>query len=136
MAIQASVLPWIKGDTIPGTTPRLKAEVVFGKPSKKCLGTGICKVLPHQTTNNCGCTSATVELRKADEHTLLMRFRREALCSKRLEQFTHDRFLVEESLPLPEFVKEGLELDAAFLLSGCYAVWQNDRFLVVSLSLV
>lgn len=137
MAIQAIVSPLMKGGAIQeATTLRLKAEVVFGKPSKNCLGTGICKVLPYQATNECGCASTSVELRKANEHTLLMRFRREELCSKRRRQFAEGSFLVEESVALPEFVKKELKFDAAFILSGCYAVWENDRFLSVWLSLL
>ncbi len=137
MATNAMAFPLTQGDAIPGTRLRVRVEVVFGKPSKKCLGTGICKVLPHEATENCGCASARAEIRKVNAQLILLRFRCSQLCPTiRKVQFAQDQFTVEESLELPAFVRSALVLEARFILRGCYPVHQNEHFVTIALNLL
>lgn len=137
MPIYAMVIPLDQRNDIPKTIPRVRAEVVFGTPSKNCLGTGICKVLPYEAPKNCQCPSSRVVFRKADERTIMMRIRRSDICpTAHRVQFQHEQFTLDESVALPEFVREALALDAQFILSGCYPILQDDRFITVALQLL
>ena len=137
MTTDVMAFPLTRGDAIPGTVLRVRAEVVFGKPSKKCLGTGICKVLPYEATKNCGCASARAEIRKVNEQLILLRFRCSQLCPTiRQVQFAQDQFIVEESLELPAFVRSALALEARFILSGCYPVHRNEHFVTIAVNLL
>lgn len=136
MASNVLVVPHNKGSAIPRFATEIYAEVVFGTPSKKCLGTGICKVLPVRTIRSCECKTTRVKIFKQEEQSLVFQFRRSKICATKERHFKDGQFTLEESVEIPLFVKAQLEMEALFILSGSYPITENDLYVTVVLSVI
>lgn len=116
----------------------ISADVVFGSPSKKCAGTGICKV----TTRSAAlfdpelpcCNKAAADILYVKQDRLLFRIAKQGLCAKVINgQFAYGQFKIEEPLLLPGFILEAFDLPPAQLVSGTFPVQFFETFLEVEL---
>ncbi|HMQ62444.1 MAG TPA: hypothetical protein PKE06_17330 [Flavilitoribacter sp.] len=114
------VSTWILGRTV-------NADVVFGSPSKKCAGTGICKVSTRSEALidpelPC-CNKSAAEIGICRQDRLVFRIEKQGLCAKLVNsQFAFGRFKMDESVFLPLFVSAAFNLPPIQLTAGVFPV--------------
>ncbi|MBK8877447.1 MAG: hypothetical protein IPN74_02510 [Haliscomenobacter sp.] len=114
----------------------ITAEVVFGQSSKKCVGAGICRIIPYlghrwSRITNSPCVSALGKLQK-DEQGLSLVFRKYALCPTLRETFlSRSHFAMDEPFVFPAPLAEILGLFSAVIPAGKYPIRHQDGFIAI-----
>lgn len=111
----------------------IKAEVIFGMPSNRCKGTGICKVVaavsnssPLTNSNPCQATPATLKLEA--QKRLSITFMKGDLCNEIISnQFRTGIFTVLETYALPKFVLDKLGYSYTCIEQGSYLVFETEE---------
>jgi hypothetical protein len=105
----------------------LVAEVVFGRPGRKCRGHGICRIM-EINSSRCRCNSAFVEIEKRSENQLNFQFFigeiEPSLLSRLLE---NEKFQVDESFLLPDFIHSRLNLIRRAIPIGAYPIFSTKE---------
>lgn len=103
-------------------------EVVLGSPSQKCLGPGICVVVPyHGKRLDCVCPTGIAWLSLTPEGNLRMAFQRDSLGAEARERLENSSdFEIVEAYALPRSVLVLLKMDEFVLKSGRYSVDVSD----------
>lgn len=99
-------------------------QVVFGSPSRACVGTGVCKMLPKLFTPPAewSCRAWPGKLRYSEEGNLMLSFSFEQFSSAEIAKwFSGDRFLLEEEFQLPLWLCSQLKKTRLALPKGGYA---------------
>lgn len=123
------------------TLKTLKADVVFGSPTKRCAGIGICKVNPHQSGTldlklPC-CQKVETEIDQIAKDQLEFRFSRSKICKKLIaRQFAFSRFRINDSLILPDWLINELKITPSSLAKGAYPVVFGTNFISVRIRMV
>ena len=114
----------------------IMAEVVFGQSSKRCVGAGICKIIPYlghrwSRITNRPCASALGKL-QMDERGLSLVFRKYALCPTLRETFlSRSHFAMDESFVFPAPLAAALWLSSDVIPAGKYPIRHQDGFLSI-----
>lgn len=114
----------------------ITAEVVFGQSSKKCVGAGICRIIPYlghrwSRITNRPCVSALGTL-QMDERGLSLVFRKYALCPTLRETFlSRSHFAMDEPFVFPAPLAETLGLPSAVIPAGKYLIRPQDGFIAI-----
>lgn len=114
----------------------IKADVVFGSPSKRCIGIGICKVNPHNSLQPdlrvpC-CQKVDSEIQQIAPDLLEFRFSRAGICKKLIaRQFAFSRFRIDDCLQLPDWLTAAFQLAPVQLVKGAYLVRFTPDFICV-----
>jgi hypothetical protein len=118
----------------------IKADVVFGSPTKRCVGIGICQVNPYRSgkavNEHIPCCQQVETLihRSGTSDRLHFHFSRKKICKKMIaQQFAYSRFRIPDPLMLPDWLTEALELSAEQLLPGVYPVVFGEESIEVSI---
>jgi len=123
------------------TLKTLKADVVFGSPSKRCAGIGICKVNPHDTGTldfklPC-CQKVETEINPIAKDQLEFRFSRSKICKTLIaRQFAFSRFRITDPLILPDWLTTQLKITPSSLIKGAYPVVFGTNFISVRIRIV
>lgn len=119
-------------------TPEILAsQVVFGTPSRNCLGSGICKVytLHGAKRLNIACEMVMAHLVLLDTQ-LQISFSIQACTEQLLQQhFSHPYFQVEEDFVLPTWLSRKLNSAAVFVPAGEYPILCKNDFIWLKLPL-
>ncbi|MFN0015207.1 MAG: hypothetical protein ACKVU2_11725 [Saprospiraceae bacterium] len=111
------------------TDQSIRAEVVFGTPSKHCSGNGICMVSyrPLRLTA-IRCPHAPARIRRVPGEGLVFLFAKEHINTDELLAYFSDQyFLVDESFALPTQLVRIWQLDSLWIPSGHYALEEYTR---------
>lgn len=104
----------------------IKADVLFGAPSKDCSGVGICRIGLRGTFNEewNKCKAAAVEISLTNDKKLQLKFGIDTMCLRiKKVHFRHDYFRIQENFMLPDFVNKALGLKDKYIFkSGRYKV--------------
>lgn len=115
----------------------LASQVVFGTPTRNCMGSGICKVYTiHGATRlNIACEMVLAHLAVLDNQ-LQISFSIKS-CTEQLLQkhFSQEYFWVEEIFPLPTWLSRKLQSSTAFVPIGQYPVQCKGGFIWLKLPL-
>ena len=118
-------------------TKALEANVVFGQTSRRCQGSGICRVDmvtaqvdPSLALNCCGFNRASISCNEVGR--LRFSFSASTLCKKMAnKQFRQGWFRVEEDFQVPNWINEQLDCNNACIKAGIYSVKQIDQYWVI-----
>lgn len=111
-----------------GIFREIRAEVVFGTPSKHCAGAGICMVSIsgfHSRVITCPKAPAWV----SSDHSgrLLFRFEKSCLQTEIMNAyFKNTEFPVEEKFRLPLRLVRQMGLFSSWVLPGAYQILEQD----------
>lgn len=123
-----------------GKERTVKADVVFGSPTKKCVGIGICQVnpygsIPKNRSIPC-CQQVETQIQAVQLDWLQFSFSRKEICKKMIaQQFAYSRFRITDSLLLPNWMMESLELGEARMVPGVYPVVFEGECIRVSIKI-
>lgn len=111
-----------------------KANVVFGNPKNKCLGTGICGVYTTQSvellTDKCAFTKAHIY--NQNENTLSFHFAKKDMCEKCIEKhFGKGIFTLSEEASIDEEILSKLRVSRSRLMPGKYQVLEYRGQLII-----
>lgn len=115
----------------------IKADVVFGSPTKRCVGIGICQVNPYQAApqnrNIPCCQRVETTICPVQSDRLQFSFSRKKICKKMIaQQFAFSRFRITDPLQLPDWLMGSLDLGDARLAPGVYpVVFEEDSIRVL-----
>ncbi len=115
---------------------RMFAEIVFGTPSKQCLGHGICAVFPtagapYNTSRSCKAVS-TILFKTLSGQVGLAIPRRSLPQHILTKHFSDNYFQVEEHFCLPENILEKLQLSTGFIIrAGVYKICFIRNFILI-----
>ncbi len=115
---------------------RTSAMVVFGTPSKQCLGHGICAVFPtegpsYNTSQSCKAVS-TLFFKTLSGQVGLAISKRSLPQHILTKHFSDNYFQVEEHFCLPENVLEKLQLSTEFIIrAGVYKICFIRNFILI-----
>lgn len=117
----------------------IRADVVFGSPTKRCVGIGICQVNPYRSMPEnrsipC-CQRVSTHLSLVQPDRIRFRFSRKKICKKMVSrQFAFSRFRITDPLALPDWLTETLALNTnATLAPGIYPVRFEEAWIEVSI---
>lgn len=122
------------------TAKTIKADVVFGVPSARCKGTGICKVIPmasfgQAALSNSPCHHAPGIFSYSVDTGLRLSLVNKYICQKLWKaHFREGSFFVIETICLPPLVVKQLGLSNPFIQSGKYAIEKSDDYLTIRFS--
>ncbi|MEQ1744483.1 MAG: hypothetical protein ABMA02_03590 [Saprospiraceae bacterium] len=118
------------GSSLPlGIGQSVRAEVVFGTPSKYCSGNGICMVSyrPLRLTD-ISCPHAPVRIRRVPGEGLVFLFAKEHLTNETLRPyFSGNLFVVEERFALPMQLVKAWQLTSSWVPPGVYGMEEYTR---------
>ncbi|NUO02186.1 MAG: hypothetical protein HUU01_16390 [Saprospiraceae bacterium] len=121
-----------------GLNREIKAEVVFGTPSKHCAGAGICMVSISSARTriiSCPCTVAWVS--STDPQWLQFRFEKSCLQQHIVDgHFSGQEFLVEEPFHVPLRLVRQLGLIAHSGQPGVYPVIEEENNWLIRIRLL
>jgi len=109
----------------------IKAEVTLGVPSKRCAGTGICRLVilgearPQPT--DCRCKQAIAMLSVTDDKRLKFRFLRDSMCKNAARKHFHQQFAIREAVELPAELVERFDLTSRYIARGLYPVLASEE---------
>ncbi|MBP6811222.1 MAG: hypothetical protein KA138_06870 [Saprospiraceae bacterium] len=111
-----------------GLNREIKAEVVFGTPSKHCAGAGICMVsISSAKTRVITCPSAPVWISSSNPTSLKFRFEKSCLQSNISNRhFSQREFMVEEAFHLPLRLVRQLGLASHWGQPGIYPIIEQE----------
>ncbi|PHN03935.1 hypothetical protein CRP01_23990 [Flavilitoribacter nigricans DSM 23189 = NBRC 102662] len=116
----------------------LKADVVFGSPTNRCVGIGICQVNPYQSTvvsrhlSCCQRVETTLHFSQPDR--LIFSFSRKKICKKMIgRQFAYSRFRIKDALELSDWLTDQLGTGKAELIPGTYPVIFEEEWISVAI---
>lgn len=108
-------------------------EVVFGTPSKKCRGNGICRINSLSTIvqkKYPGSAVCIISVTR-NEHLKFCFLKINMMESTMNEYFSNEFFILEESVVLPDFLKTTLELPYNKILPGKYPIQNSKLYFTV-----
>jgi len=109
----------------------IKAEVTLGVPSKKCAGTGICRLVilgeVRRKSTDCRCKQAIAMLSVTDDKRLKFRFLRHSMCANAAQKHFDQQFTMLESVALPAELVERFNLTSSHLERGSYPVVATEH---------
>lgn len=114
----------------------VRADVVFGSSSKRCVGIGICQVNPYDSNPSklgisC-CQRVDTQISRSGSDQLRFQFSRSNICKKMItRQFAFSRFRIVDLLVLPEWLTVQLQIEPAELVPGTYAVTFSETSIAV-----
>lgn len=110
----------------------LHCDVVFGSPSARCQGTGICKIIAREEGpyRNRHCRHTVAFASKGQSGAgLSLYFFREHLCSSLMRlHFRHGYIQVGESCRLPKKLVHQLELNVQVITPGQYRLEESNLY--------
>lgn len=112
-----------------GLNREVKAEVVFGTPSKHCAGAGICMVSISnaKTDRIITCPVVPVWISSANPHWAQFRFEKAALQTEISKaRFSGQEFVIEEAFRLPLRLTRQLGLVSYWGQPGIYPVVERE----------
>ena len=115
--------------------PKLFAtHVVFGSPSKKCLGSGICKLytLHAQKRTNCPCAMVEAELVLAEFRLALLVPNQQVSA----QHFEAPHFIMEEDFVLPTWLNKFGNGAARYIPAGAYSFLRINKSLYLEFPLL
>lgn len=137
--VQAHTLPTslypVSGCIVhPRNLRSVRANVVFGQTSRRCQGSGICRVDMVQATLDqpslsscCGRNPALVECN--EEGRLRFKFPAADLCKKmERQQFRRGYFRVDEDFCAPAWLLERLGCRQMYIRRGSYPVLRREGY--------
>lgn len=109
----------------------LWVEVIFGSPSKKCAGLGICEMIAATLTNciirrPCPSTSALLFLQ--DSYLYLLTPTNSLLPQLSDRQFSRNYFYMEEDYYLPRAAAAYFNLPQVGIKRGRYTLTKNSKY--------
>ena len=112
-----------------GLNREIKAEVVFGTPSKHCAGAGICMVsISGARTRLITCTCAPAWISSSDPYWLKFRFEKSCLQPNIVDgRFSQQDFRFEEAFHLPLRVVRQLGLVSPWGQPGIYPIIEQEN---------
>lgn len=118
----------------------VRADVVFGSPTKRCIGIGICQVNPYRSEavnrNLPCCQRVETRLQLTHPDRLHFSFSRKKICKKMIaQQFAYSKFRITDSLILPNWLEEPFDLQGAQLVPGTYPVVFGEESIRVSIKI-
>jgi hypothetical protein len=118
----------------------VRADVVFGSPTKRCVGIGICQVNPYRSNavnrNLPCCQQVETTLQLIHPDRLEFSFSRKKICKKMIgRQFAYSKFRITDGLRLPEWLEASLEIGKAHLVPGTYPVLFGEESIRVSIKI-
>lgn len=113
----------------------IKAEVTLGIPTKRCAGTGICRLVilgeNRPVTEHCRCKQAIAMISVTPYKGLKFRFLKESMCSNAARKHFNNQFAMRESITLPIELVERFDLVYSHLAKGVYPVIESEHDLTV-----
>lgn len=119
----------------PHTIPKLVAtHVVFGSPSKKCMGSGICKLytLHAQERTHCPCAMVEAELLLAEFHLALL----VPVQQVSAQHFEGPHFIMEEDFFLPIWLNKFGNAAPRYIPAGAYPFQRINKNLYLEFPLL
>lgn len=123
----------------PTRNEALALHIEFGTPSKECANFGICRVqmlnkgFELKPPDTCDCKGIGY-IDKIENGLLKIIFPKIYLSQKAAgKHFGNGHFQIDEQFVLPQFLKEKLKLETAFISSGNYPIIENEEFYEVYL---
>ena len=105
----------------------LVAEVVLGMPGRNCRGHGICRVI-EINSSGCKCNSVFVEIEKRSENQLNFQFFIGEIEPSSLSRLLeNEKFQVDESFLLPDFIRSRLNLIRRAISIGTYPIFSTKE---------
>ncbi len=115
----------------------IKADVVFGRPSKECVGVGICKVTVSAKTNNgpSTCKHAKAVVKKNFFGQLEFYFNNSSInCEKGKMLFQGKYFTILETIVLPAEIRQALGLKIGAIKVGQYPILKMKDTILITFS--
>lgn len=119
-------------------TPEIiNSQVIFGTPSRNCLGSGICKVYTIHGAKRLNISCEMVKVGLMLMSTQLQMLFPKTGCSGQLiqQQFTAEYFKVEEDFVLPTWLSRKFQCPAVFVPIGEYPIMRQNDFIGLNLPL-
>ncbi len=126
----------ITGDAFGKHNKRVKADVVFGMPTKNCINFGICEVTRTETKNEnrkgCCKVKGTAIIVKQSDTQLRFFFEKKRMNKEiREKHFEQETFRVDENYELNEEILRELLLDEFTIYKGIYNVADFEAYLMI-----
>lgn len=137
LSLSASPYPVSGFSPLPQSLQAVRANVVFGQTSRRCQGSGICRVdmvqagidLPAVGTC-CGRNPALIE--RNEQGRLRFKFPVASLCKKmERQQFGRGYFCVDEDFRTPSWLLERLNCRQMYIRRGNYPVVRRKEYWVI-----
>ncbi len=116
----------------------IMAEVVFGQSSKKCVGAGICKIIPYlghrwPRITDKSCASALGKLQR-DEQGFSVVFSKYALCPMLREKFlSRSHFAMDEPFVFPAPLAEAFGFSVVVIPAGLHPISRQNGDIAIRL---
>lgn len=97
----------------------VRAEVLFGNPTKNCEGHGICRIVPFGSLNfnECKCAYTSVWIYNSENGKIRLSFDLSGLSNRLKEKmFVATKFRVEARFSLPQFVLDALGFKTEYIV--------------------
>ena len=119
----------------------VKAEIIFGMPSKDCANYGICKISrshegPSRSLDSdctiCQLYKASATLLLNDKNELEMRCLADSLSEETMEKhFSKDEFYILEDYHCTDDICNALQTNELVLKEGTYTVQRSEDYLTI-----
>jgi hypothetical protein len=115
----------------------IPAEIIFGTPSKQCMGHGICMMMSPENLTKFKCQRFKTSIIRSCESKIIIWMQIQQIPSNVLErQFSGNRFIVEEKYNLPLIFSKSLGFNHPYSIPvGQYKMTRSKQYITIELPL-
>jgi len=114
-------------------TIKIRVDVQFGDPKKKCAGSGICNIkLANGQAYKKQCSTATAYISVTAPNSIDVRFIKASMLECTKDQYFGDqKFLMEAEYELSDTITQKLQLPVGYIQKGIYSIKETQNCYII-----